>query len=90
VPDFLTIFWLIPLVPLVGVVINGLLGRRIKSEKVIALIACATILASFFLSVGAVAGLAQLPAEERQVEIVLYDWIPAGVAHLTDDALHQE
>ena len=84
------LFWLIPLVPLVGVVINGIFGRRIKSERVIALIACGTILTSFILSVGAVAGLAQLPAEERHVEIVLYDWIPSGIAHLTDDALEQE
>ena len=86
----MNLFWLIPLIPLVGVVINGLFGRRIKSEKVIATIACATILTSFILSVGAVAALAQLPAEERHVEILLYDWIPSGVAHLTDDALHQE
>ncbi len=86
----LDLFWLIPLIPLVGVIINGLFGRRIKSEKVVALIACATIFTSFILSVGAVAGLAQLPAEERHVEIVLYDWIPSGVVHLTDDALHEE
>ncbi len=86
----MNLFWLIPLIPLVGVVINGLFGRRIKSEKVIATIACATILTSFILSVGAVAALAQLPAEERHVEILLYDWIPSGVAHLTDDELHQE
>ena len=85
-PEFLNLFWLIPLVPLVGVAINGLLGRRIKSEKVIALIACATILTSFVLSAGAVYELAQLPVEERHQEIVLYDWIPSGVAHLTDDA----
>jgi NADH-quinone oxidoreductase subunit L len=52
------LFWLIPLIPMVGVTINGLFGRRIKSEKVIALIACATILTSFVLSVGAVYELA--------------------------------
>jgi len=86
----MNLFWLIPLIPLVGVVVNGLFGRSIKSEKVVATIACATILASFILSVVAVAGLAQLPAEERHVEIVLYDWIPSGVVHLTDDALHEE
>jgi len=83
-------FWLIPLIPLVGVIINGIFGRRIKSEKVIAFIACATIFASFVLSIGAVAGLAQLPVEDRNVEHVLYEWIPSGVAHLTDDALHAE
>ena len=76
--------WLIPLIPLVGVVVNGLFGRRIKSEKVIAVIACGTVLASFILSVGAVYELAQMPAEERQHEEVLYDWIPAGVARLSD------
>ena len=89
-PDFLNLFWLIPLVPLVGVTVNGLLGRRIKSEKVIATIACATILTSFILSAGAVYELAQRPVEERHVEIVLYEWIPSGVAHLSDDALYAE
>ena len=84
------LFWLIPLIPMVGVTINGLFGRRIKSEKVIALIACATILTSFVLSVGAVYELAQRPVEERHEEITLYEWIPSGVAHLTDDSLHEK
>ena len=79
-------FWLIPFIPLVGVVINGLFGRRIKNEKVIGAIACATILAAFVIAVISVAGLAELPAEERHVEATLYDWIPAGMAHLSDDA----
>ena len=84
-------FWLIPLIPLIGVAINGLFGLHIKSEKVIAFIACATIFTSFVISVGAVYGLAQLPAEERHVEYVLYDWIPpTAVTHLTDDALHEK
>jgi len=86
----LELFWLIPLIPMVGVIINGLFGRRIKSEKVIAFIACATIFTSFVLSVGAVAGLAQLPVEARHVEHTVYDWIPAGMTHLSDNALHEE
>ena len=85
----LDLFWLVPLIPLAGVAINGLFGRRIKSEKVIAGIACATVLASFIISAGAVAALAQLPSEERHVEIVLYDWIPSGVAHLSGDAVEE-
>ena len=68
---------------MVGVTINGLFGRRIKSEKVIALIACATILTSFVLSVGAVYELAQRPVEERHEEITLYEWIPSGAVSYT-------
>ena len=82
-------FWLIPFIPLVGVVINGLFGRRIKNEKVIGAIACATIFTAFVIAVVSVAGLAELPAEERHVETVLYDWIPAGIAHLSDDAAEE-
>ncbi len=79
-------FWLIPFIPLVGVVINGLFGRRIKNEKIIGAIACATIAVAFVIAVISVVGLAELPSEERHVEVALYDWIPAGIAHLSDNA----
>ncbi|MFQ5743505.1 MAG: NADH-quinone oxidoreductase subunit L [Acidobacteriota bacterium] len=77
------LFWLIPLIPIAGVLINGLLGRRFLNERVVAVVACGTIFLSFVLSAGAFLGLAQLVPEQRHQEIVLYDWIPAGVAHLS-------
>ena len=43
--------WLIPLLPLIGCIINGLLGKKvIKSEKAIGGIATGLMLLSFLLS----------------------------------------
>lgn len=46
----LQISYLIPLIPLVGFIINGL-GRKHLSKSLISLIGCGTILASFVLSI---------------------------------------
>ncbi len=83
----LDLFWLIPLVPLVGVVINGLFGRRFLSERIIGVIACCAIFISLLISVGAVWELAQLPPDLRHHEIALFDWIPGGLAKLGPDSV---
>lgn len=46
----LQIVYLIPLLPLIGFLINGL-GRKYLSKPVISLVGCSTILASFILSI---------------------------------------
>ena len=73
------LYWifLIPLLPLAGVVVNGLFGRRL-SLRVVGLIACGVVLASFVLSVGAVWELAQRPVETRYYEVSVAPWIPLG------------
>ncbi|WP_429885523.1 NADH-quinone oxidoreductase subunit L [Geoalkalibacter halelectricus] len=43
--------WLIPFFPLLGAIINGLLGKKIKNEKVIGGIGTLAIFASFIVSV---------------------------------------
>ncbi|HVG37633.1 MAG TPA: NADH-quinone oxidoreductase subunit L [Pyrinomonadaceae bacterium] len=49
------LIWLIPLLPLLGALINGLLGRIWRlSEKVVAGVAVGSVALSFLLSVGAV------------------------------------
>jgi len=73
----LELIWLIPLLPLVGVVINGFWGRRM-SHKAVGRVGCAVILASLLLSVGAVAQLSQLPADERVYEVEIGTWLPLG------------
>ena len=42
--------WLIPFFPLLGAIINGLLGKKIKNEKVIGTISTLAIFASFIVS----------------------------------------
>ncbi|RYZ99782.1 MAG: NADH-quinone oxidoreductase subunit L [Sphingobacteriaceae bacterium] len=46
----LELAWLIPLLPLIGFLINGL-GRKVFSKGMVSLIGCGVILASFILSV---------------------------------------
>jgi NADH-quinone oxidoreductase subunit L len=73
----LNLIWLIPLLPVAGFAINGLFGRRM-SRGLVSLVACAVVLASLVLSIGAVWQLAELPAEERYHEVSLGTWMPLG------------
>uniref|UniRef100_A0A831UEK8 NADH-quinone oxidoreductase subunit L n=1 Tax=Geobacter metallireducens TaxID=28232 RepID=A0A831UEK8_GEOME len=70
--------WLIPLFPLIGVVINGLLGKKIKNESVIGGIGSLMVFGSFLVSCGILMELLSKPAEERVFEKVLFTWIKAG------------
>jgi NADH-quinone oxidoreductase subunit L len=69
--------WLIPLVPLLGVVVNGLWGRRV-SRQVVAGVAVGVIALAFVMSVVSVLGLMALPPEARYAESVLGSWMPLG------------
>ena len=78
--------WLIPLLPLAGAAINGLLGRKFRfSEKVIGAIAVGSIALSFLLTVAAVysyafGGNALYPQVyvTSQDGAFRYSWIPGG------------
>jgi NADH-quinone oxidoreductase subunit L len=69
--------WLIPLLPLIGAIINGLFGKRfIKSEKLIGGLATGLMLISFLLSSKY---FFQLLADEVKVhEQVIASWISVG------------
>ena len=68
--------WLIPLFPLVGFLINGLLGKKIKNEKVIGAIGTLAIFASFVVSCKYFLQL--LGDSEKVHEVVVASWITAG------------
>ncbi len=51
---FLSLLWLIPLLPLIGFVINGLAGKRFMPRGLVALVGCGAVLGSFLISAGAV------------------------------------
>src|SRR2546426_11906246 len=60
----LQLLWLIPFLPLAGFAVNGVLGARFLPRRAVALIGCAVVLASFVISVGAIAelhGIARSP-----------------------------
>src|SRR5688500_7378369 len=83
--------WLIPMLPLAGAAINGLLGRKFGfSEKLIGGIAVGSIALAFLLTVGAVFSYAfSSGALYPQVYVTSqdgafkYSWIPGGAVCLT-------
>ncbi len=68
---------LIPLVPFAGFLVNAAFGRR-WPKAVSGGVACGAMLASFGLSVAAVAPLFGLAAESRVVRQTFYPWIVSG------------
>ncbi len=74
-----SLLWLIPLLPLLGFVINGL-GRNTFSKSLIGLIGSGVILASFALSVALFFELGA--GTQKQFTIDLFDWISAGNLHI--------
>src|SRR5688572_9666100 len=83
--------WLIPLLPLAGAALNGLLGRKFRfSEKVIGGIAVGSIALSFLLSLTAVYSYAfsshsiwPNPYVTSQDGAFKFSWIPGGAVNIT-------
>ncbi len=74
-----SLLWLIPLLPLLGFVINGL-GRNIFSKNLIGIIGSGAILASFILSLVLFFELSGSPQKQFPVEI--FDWISVANLHI--------
>ena len=71
--------WLVPLIPLIGFLINGL-GRNTLSKGLIGLVGSTAILASFVISVCIFFALGADPIKSH--EVFLFDWISAGTLHI--------
>ncbi len=70
--------WLIPLFPLIGFLINGFLGKKIKNEAIIGGIGTLAIFGSFLVSCGILIEMISRGPENRVFEKVLFPWIHAG------------
>ncbi|OEU70885.1 MAG: NADH-quinone oxidoreductase subunit L [Desulfuromonadales bacterium C00003093] len=68
--------WLIPFFPLLGSIINGLFGKRIKNEKVIG--GLATLLVFFSFLVACQNFFRLLGDNVKTHEIVLFSWMSVG------------
>ena len=79
-PDFPQ-FWIIPLLPLAGALINGLLNRRLPKAVVFG-VACASVGAAFVLALLSVLALLRLPVEARHVEQIIFPWMTSGDLHV--------
>ena len=69
--------FLIPLIPFIGFLINGLLGQKIGRSGVYC-IGCSSIGLAFLFSILAVYQLACSPAEDRLLVQSLWSWITVG------------
>lgn len=72
------LIYLTVLLPLIGFIINGLFGRRIKNEIVIGAIGSGVIGLSFIVSVFSLFELLALPENQRQVIVHLFTWLKTG------------
>lgn len=74
--------YLIPILPLAGFLINGLLIGRLP-RAVVSLVACGSIALSFILSVMLFFDLKSLPVHARAIEQTLFTWISSGEFHVS-------
>jgi NADH-quinone oxidoreductase subunit L len=68
---------LIPLLPLLGFVVNAFFGRRLP-KAVSGGLACLAMIGSFVVSVAAVVGMLAVEAEPRAISQTVYSWIATG------------
>ncbi len=71
----INLIWLVPLLPLIGFIINGL-GRNTLSKSAIGVIGSGVVLAAFALSIGIFFELGDSSVKSHT--IYLFDWISTG------------
>jgi NADH-quinone oxidoreductase subunit L len=70
------------LFPLAGFLINGILGSRIKNEKIIGWIGSSSVGLSFIVSVISFFQLIGMSPEQRSIEVNLFSWLNIGNLHV--------
>ncbi len=83
--------WLVPLLPLLGAAINGLLGRKFRfSERLVSIVGVGSVALAFLISVGAVISYGAgehskwpKPYVTSEDGAFGYTWIPGGGVELT-------
>jgi NADH-quinone oxidoreductase subunit L len=78
------LLWIIPLLPMLGAFLNGVLLRGRISKKSVAWIACAAVGLAAVLGLLIIADYLTGPesAQGHPFEQALYTWMPAGLIHL--------
>ncbi len=66
------------LLPFIGFIINGLLGSKIKSEKIIGIIGSSTVGIAFLLAAGIFFQMLSLPIENRSQIVKFFTWLQTG------------
>ncbi len=73
----LELLWLIPLCPLAGAFVNGVVGKRLP-KGVVSLIACGASFASLALAAASVLELTRFAPADRHVVRTFFVWIASG------------
>jgi len=71
-------FYLVTLLPLVGFLISGLLGKKLKNEKLIGAISTMAVFIPFIVGVVTFFELLSMEPESRKVVQNFYNWITVG------------
>src|SRR2546428_8172738 len=79
--------WLIPLLPGIGALVHGLIGVRYFSRKTAGLVACAMMVAALGLSIAAFWQLLGLPADAREHNVTVAQWIPKLALQMRDGSI---
>jgi NADH-quinone oxidoreductase subunit L len=83
---FLRNIWLITLFPLAGAATMFFVGRKLSNQAVSA-VGVGSVGLSVIFAFGAIFQLIARAPAQRIVEVVLFDWVPAGAMHLTSGRL---
>ncbi|GGC30562.1 NADH-quinone oxidoreductase subunit L [Parapedobacter defluvii] len=78
------LIWLIPLLPLIGFLVNGL-GRNVLPKSLVGVVGCGVVLISFLLSCGVFSTIYTLrqAGESATFTQPVFDWIGAGSAQVS-------
>ncbi|MDT3696641.1 MAG: NADH-quinone oxidoreductase subunit L [Ignavibacterium sp.] len=72
------LIYLTVILPLLGFLINGIFGSKIKNEKLIGIIGSGVVGISFIIALGAFFETLALPLEQRQKIVSLFSWMAVG------------
>lgn len=75
-------FIFIPLLPLIGFLFNGLLGKKINSEKISGMVGSLFVFIPFLLAIIAFFDLYTLPPESRKIILNYFPWITTGILNI--------
>jgi NADH-quinone oxidoreductase subunit L len=82
----LSLIWIIPLLPMLGFLVNALVVWRQpdahQRERMAGLVASGAVVLSFLAALVAFIQLGMLPHEERLSDVVLWEWIGTGDLHI--------
>jgi len=72
------LFYLVTLLPLIGFLINGLFGKKLKNEYLVGAISTLAVFIPFIIGVSTFFELLSMEPESRKIFLNYYNWISAG------------